>query len=394
MNRLDGQVWICEVQSTIEAKGGGGGTTVVAPGPTEEELALTRQQTEILKQQTDILQSQFAQQELLAPFLFEEAGIIPDVDPDTGEILGFEIDPEREALNVRQRELETAFLERSEQALAGELPVNPALLRDLDIQEEALREGLRKQLGPGFDISSPGIEALSRFGESKDVLLEGARRGDLTLAEQLGGARELGREGDTAAFLQQLSGINQAGANFAGAFGQNAAGFGAPLSFFERQRDQQFQAAIFNAQNQARSGGGGGLFGNLFGSAAGGLFGGIGGGIGRSFGSSLFGASAGGGGSAASAAAAGGILGSSREIKNFVSELDASEVLELVQGLDVEAWNYKEDQAHETHIGPYAEDFQLATGLGDGKTIDTRDLVGILMLAVQALATKQEIANG
>lgn len=47
------------------------------PGPSKEENALKRQQADLLKQQGDILQEQIRRQDLLAPILFRQAGLVP-----------------------------------------------------------------------------------------------------------------------------------------------------------------------------------------------------------------------------------------------------------------------------------------------------------------------------
>lgn len=66
-------------------------------------------------------------------------------------------------------------------------------------------------------------------------------------------------------------------------------------------------------------------------------------------------------------------------------------VLDAVKRMPVEEWTYKEGQGDSgRHIGPYAEDFQAATGKGDGKTIPIVDAIGVTMGAVQELAEKVE----
>lgn len=63
--------------------------------------------------------------------------------------------------------------------------------------------------------------------------------------------------------------------------------------------------------------------------------------------------------------------------------------LKAVQQMPVERWRYKEgiaDGGASEHTGPYAEDFQKATGHGDGKMIPLQDAIGITMGAVQELA--------
>lgn len=66
-----------------------------------------------------------------------------------------------------------------------------------------------------------------------------------------------------------------------------------------------------------------------------------------------------------------------------------SEILPRVEALKVEAWDYKEGYGDgQTHIGPYAEDFQRLFGVGDGKTISVIDAFGVCLLAIQDLAAE------
>jgi hypothetical protein len=66
-------------------------------------------------------------------------------------------------------------------------------------------------------------------------------------------------------------------------------------------------------------------------------------------------------------------------------------VLDAVRDMPVEEWEYKQgvgDGGGKKHVGPYAEDFQRATGLGNGKEISIIDAIGVTMGAVQELADK------
>ena len=134
-----------------------GGTTVKAPKPTAEERRLQQAQAEQLQLQTEILQQQREQQSVLLPVVADELGFDVEVD-EFGNItsLAKRDDPQEEL----REELETGLLERSLAALKGELPVSPALEQELASEEETLRNRLRAQFGPGFETSSPGIEAL------------------------------------------------------------------------------------------------------------------------------------------------------------------------------------------------------------------------------------------
>lgn len=82
---------------------------------------------------------------------------------------------------------------------------------------------------------------------------------------------------------------------------------------------------------------------------------------------------------------------SSEELKEEKAEIPEGEALEAVREMPVESWKYKEGVADEgAHVGPYAEDFQEATGRGDGTTIPLQDAVGITMKAIQDLDAKVE----
>ncbi len=75
---------------------------------------------------------------------------------------------------------------------------------------------------------------------------------------------------------------------------------------------------------------------------------------------------------------------SSKAVKESKHPVSTGEILAAMKELPVERWkyiNHKED-----HIGPYAEDFRALFGVGDGKTIDVIDAIGVLMASVKALA--------
>lgn len=70
-------------------------------------------------------------------------------------------------------------------------------------------------------------------------------------------------------------------------------------------------------------------------------------------------------------------------------------VLEVIKEMPVEEWDYKPGIADGgRHVGPYAEDFKAATGLGDGRSINLQDQLGITLGAVQELAEKVDDLEG
>jgi hypothetical protein len=83
---------------------------------------------------------------------------------------------------------------------------------------------------------------------------------------------------------------------------------------------------------------------------------------------------------------------SSRQFKTTGEGIDAVAVLGGVAGLTVERWRYKPETGMEqqSHIGPYAEDFRAAFGVGDGVTISTIDAIGVCLGAIKALSAKVE----
>ena len=83
---------------------------------------------------------------------------------------------------------------------------------------------------------------------------------------------------------------------------------------------------------------------------------------------------------------------SSRAIKMARAEIDTASILAGVAALPVDSWRYKPETGLEqqTHIGPYAEDFRKAFGVGDGVTISTIDAVGVCLAAIKALSEKVE----
>ena len=78
---------------------------------------------------------------------------------------------------------------------------------------------------------------------------------------------------------------------------------------------------------------------------------------------------------------------SSKELKEGKKPVKNS--LGAVRKMPVEEWKYKKGVADEgKHVGPYAEDFAEATGMGDGKTIDAISLMGVTLGAVKELDAK------
>ncbi|MCX6904945.1 MAG: tail fiber domain-containing protein, partial [Verrucomicrobia bacterium] len=82
------------------------------------------------------------------------------------------------------------------------------------------------------------------------------------------------------------------------------------------------------------------------------------------------------------------INASDRHLKQSFTAVDPRSVLEKVTALPVQTWSYKAQPA-EKHLGPVAQDFFAAFGLGtDDKAISTVDESGVALAAIQGLNQK------
>src|SRR5215510_2500152 len=163
------------------------GSHVSVPGPSAEERALQQSQKEMIDLQRSIIESQNRQNKILLPFLAEQEGFDVTMD-ENGTISAISKRPD--PLADQSKEIQKLLNDRSLAALKGELPIDPGLERDLEAQRNTLINNLTAQFGPGGLTSTPAQEALQRQAESENILREGARTGQLTLAEQLGITRE------------------------------------------------------------------------------------------------------------------------------------------------------------------------------------------------------------
>lgn len=359
------------------------------PELSDAEKGLLEEQTAAIRQGLDISKDLERIQKALQPIIFEQAGFKPIME--NGEIVGFEPVEDRDKglrddirrgfLEKTQAELDRPdfeddeqlldisrrFLERTQAALAGDLPLDPALMRDLKERESTFEKQLIQEFGSkeGAFKSTAGQQFFSRFGESQEILKDKARRADLTLSTQLGldvrgqltderfAAGQDRRETldqfggfalqTEAAEQDRLRGQIFKGQSIAGlvtgqGFNQAAAGFGSAQQALAQNREFlsgiQQQRSDRAAQNV---GIGVGALGSFF---------------------------------------------SSKALKENFEQLP-KDILQRFELLLVEMWNYKGDDVK--HIGPYAEDFKALFGVGDGKTIAYVDIFGVL----SAVITKQ-----
>jgi hypothetical protein len=80
---------------------------------------------------------------------------------------------------------------------------------------------------------------------------------------------------------------------------------------------------------------------------------------------------------------------SDRALKTGVAAVDGADVLARLAQVPVSTWSYTAEDASVRHMGPMAQDFHAAFGLGsDDRSIATVDADGVALAAIQALAAQ------
>lgn len=77
--------------------------------------------------------------------------------------------------------------------------------------------------------------------------------------------------------------------------------------------------------------------------------------------------------------------------KSNIKHIDNADILQKIRLLNISEWEYKDDEGRARHIGPMAQDFYAAFGLGhDATSISTIDPAGVALSGIQALADENE----
>ena len=82
---------------------------------------------------------------------------------------------------------------------------------------------------------------------------------------------------------------------------------------------------------------------------------------------------------------------SDRNVKTGVAAVDPEDVLARLAQVPVSTWSYKADRDPVRHMGPMAQDFAAAFGLGaDERRLAPADMGGVALAAIQALHRRLE----
>lgn len=311
---------------------------VNVPGPSAAEQELQNLQLQELKKQS-------AMQEEFMPFYLESMGYGRD---ESGAL--YRLEPEKD-------ELTQAYYDRQLQALKGELPVSPAMEKELTDQKTKTIEALNQRLGSNWNTTTAGIQAMSEFDKRAELLREEARRGQISTGEGLLESR--------MGFLSDLSQRETANIGGTGSYFMNPSYFQAALQPYQNQRAMQLQANGINAQNSA------GMTSGLM------SLGGTALGLGAAMGTAGF-----------TAPFSMATMFSSKKYKKDIKPVKDDEQLEALMGTKVYNWKYKGED--EEHTGPVTEESPRQIVGKGGDTINIGDAIGLLMSSVKALNKKVE----
>ena len=89
---------------------------------------------------------------------------------------------------------------------------------------------------------------------------------------------------------------------------------------------------------------------------------------------------------------------SGREYKTDIAPVDSREILKRVVQLPIFSWRYKAEENGFRQIGPMADDFHNALGIGDGHLLPVGTTAGVSLAAIRGLneiveENKSEVAE-
>ena len=202
----------------------------------------------------------------------QRAGI--SLDPN--QIQGWTLSPEARAhqeklkeLQAQQDQITQMMNERTLKALNGELPVDPALERELQQGRLTLQDTLTKNLGTGYSTSTPGIQALADFDKRAEELRYMSRRDQLQGGAQVGLAEQQFTNNLNQMQFGNTIGLDQLPNATAAALSGASQSFNSAVNPYLQDRQFGLTAGMSNAQAaSAASQGEGQLFGSGIGAAA------------------------------------------------------------------------------------------------------------------------------
>jgi len=199
--------------------------------------------------------------------LFEEGQINPQL-----QRLGMQYGGNGQYVNdpnspeAQSRNMQSLFLNRANDAIAGKTQQDPTLVRQLQQEEQALRSQLQASLGPDYATSTPGMAALADFSKRRAEAFYGDTQNQMNQGIQ--NANSLGAYGLST--MDRLFNVGRGMRDATAAYGQTAQARGNTDLGYQNQlmsgRNAQAgqNLGYMNAGNQVRQNN----IGNIFGASA------------------------------------------------------------------------------------------------------------------------------
>lgn len=168
-------------------------------GPTGQQSDITNSQVGSLDAQRQQILKQLGDLNLLTPGLMTALGVEKGQNGDFIQTADTGIQPavtagsnlsaqqfgDLFAADPEQQQINSLLRKRQIAALNGNAPTDPTLERNLQLQENDLRSKLQAQLGPGYETTSAGAQALADFKTSANEQRFNANQTMLTNAASI-----------------------------------------------------------------------------------------------------------------------------------------------------------------------------------------------------------------
>ena len=181
------------------------GQTLSSGGTNVSNLSLEDQ---LKQEQLDILRKQSSESDALTKLVYQAAGIVKDSasgewrKATEEEKVSFMTPAEKQEYDIYKQ-----TLDRQQKALAGELPISPALEKEITDWNAQSDEELTRRLGSGYATSTPGIQSQENQNIRTGLLREEARRGQIASGQSQISAWQASQANSQANQYNALTGI-------------------------------------------------------------------------------------------------------------------------------------------------------------------------------------------
>uniref|UniRef100_A0A6H1ZDY6 Uncharacterized protein n=1 Tax=viral metagenome TaxID=1070528 RepID=A0A6H1ZDY6_9ZZZZ len=135
---------------------------------------------QLKQEQLNILRKQSSESDALTKLIYQAAGIVKD--SASGEWRNATEEEKISFMDPAQRQEYAIYkqtLDRQQKALNGELPISPALEKEISDWNAQNKESLTRRLGTDYMSSTPGIQSQENQNIRTGLLTEEARRGQI-----------------------------------------------------------------------------------------------------------------------------------------------------------------------------------------------------------------------